>query len=233
MRRAVWVADFRHCQSFEAELESSPPRRRQSGRKDQDAAGLCADAWPFGVSNWCAKAPAPGSESAGAGAVAAPMARQVEMRLLVVRRCCAATGECCRAFPAFDSSTMVWLRARHRGQYVIASQEALGATVNPHREHSRTDNSARTADAARSFTPASSIAASTLWRAGWRANGGPSPILGDLRWGPGGRGFESYRSRVKQPRFATSVASHPLKPRPRRIALGAVDCDRAVAARYG
>jgi hypothetical protein len=45
------------------------------------------------------------------------------------------------AFPALDSSTMVWRRARHRGQYVIASQEALGVTVSRQRGHRRTDSS--------------------------------------------------------------------------------------------
>ena len=61
----------------------------------------------------------------GWSAVGSPMWRAL------VTACCASA--------AFDSSTTVWLRARQRGQYVIASQEALGATVSPQRGHRRTN----------------------------------------------------------------------------------------------
>jgi hypothetical protein len=126
----------------------------------------------------------PGRESGDAGAVAA---RQVRMRL--VRRLSGGVsplvGARC-AFPAFDSSTMIRLRARHRGQYVIASQEALGATVSPQRGHRRTDRSPRAPDARRSFTSASRIAAAFLSPSGRSANG-VHPPLSCLRPSDAGR----------------------------------------------
>jgi hypothetical protein len=80
------------------------------------------------------------------------------------------------AFPASDSSAMVWLRARHRGQYVIASQEALGATVSPHRGQRRTDSSPRAPDARPSIMPASRIAAARYGaRGGVPMGSGPHP----------------------------------------------------------
>ena len=90
-----------------------------------------------------------GDLAVGAGALRCPLlARQARMRLvgrrvggvpsLVSARC---------AIAASDSPTIVWLRARHRGQCVIANQEALGATVSPQRGHRRTDSSPRAPDA--------------------------------------------------------------------------------------
>jgi hypothetical protein len=87
--------------------------------------------------------------SAGAGALAAlGLARQARVRVdRHHRRWHAATGPCLLRLPAFDSSTMVRLRARHRRQGVIASQEALGATVSPQCGHRRSDSSAGGPDA--------------------------------------------------------------------------------------
>ena len=120
-----------------------------------------------------------GGESAGAGAVRCPgWAGQVRMRVIGGRvgGMPSLVSGCC-AFPASDSSTMVWLRARHRGQYVIASQEALGATVSRQRGQRRTDRSPRAADARRSVMPASRIAAARYGaRGGVPMGSGPHPL---------------------------------------------------------
>jgi hypothetical protein len=105
------------------------------------------------------------------------LARQVRMRL--VGRRVGGVPSLVSAFcasSASDSPTIVWLRARHRGQYVIASQEARGATVSPQRGHRRTDSSPRAPDARRSFTPASRIAAAFLSPPRW-SDYGSGPIF--------------------------------------------------------
>jgi len=122
-----------------------------------------------------------GGDSVGAGALRCLLlARQVRMRL--VGRRVGGVPSLVSAFcasSASDSPTIVWLRARHRGQYVIASQEARGATVSPQRGHRRTDSSPRAPDARRSFTPASRIAAAFLSPPRW-SDYGSGPHLSDL-----------------------------------------------------
>ena len=118
-----------------------------------------------------------GGDSVGAGALRCLLlACQVRIRL--VGRRVGGVPSLVSAFcvsSASDSPTIVWLRARHRGQYVIASQEARGATVSPQRGHRRTDSSPRAPDARRSFTPASRIAAAFLSPPRWSDDGVAPP----------------------------------------------------------